>query len=62
MQIELHDRECSLLLELLETYYGELRAEIRRTDNPMYKRELKGREEIVEGLLARLRAAGQAAA
>jgi hypothetical protein len=56
MQIQLTGAECSLLLELVENYYGELRTEIRRTDNPQYKKELKGREELLMEVLPKLRA------
>ena len=55
MQLEISDAEYDLLVEILEACYGDVRAEIHRTDNPAYKYRLKEQEGLLETILNRLR-------
>ncbi len=51
----LSDQERSLVVELLEAERGELPVEIHHTRNAGVRADLHRREEIVRGLLDRLR-------
>jgi hypothetical protein len=55
MQLDLNDKEMSLLVELLVRGQEELRREIHHTDSRAFKLGLKTNEALVEGLLVKLR-------
>ncbi len=55
--LNLTSEEQDLLLELLESCLADLREEIGRTDDHIYKRMLKDREARLTKLLASLRQA-----
>jgi hypothetical protein len=55
MQVEVSPRECFLLVEILQSYRGDLAAEILRTDSVTYRKELKDEESVLDQILARLR-------
>ena len=57
MRIELDSDQHALLLELLESSLGDLRAEIYDTDNSHYHDMLKQRERLLESLLEKVQAA-----
>lgn len=57
MQLELTDDEARLLREVLETAFGELREEVVKTEGAEWKRALKGREQVLAGIIAKLRTA-----
>ncbi len=64
MQITLEPEELTLLLELLEQRRDAMIREISRTDSRDFRTMLRQREQLLEGLLERLRtrcAAEQAA-
>lgn len=47
MQLDVSPQEQLLLLEILQSYRSDLSAEIVRTDNAAYKRELKQEEALL---------------
>ncbi len=57
MQIELTQGEASLLKELLEATYADLREEVYKTEGADWKRALKEREQVLGALLAKLQPA-----
>ncbi len=61
MSIELSDDERRLLLELLEKEFGQLKAEINRTETTGFKDELKEREHRLAAIIGRLQEARPAA-
>ncbi len=56
MRVELSDEEATLLRELLEGAFADLRGEVYRTEGAEWKRALKAREHLLDGLIAKLRA------
>lgn len=62
MQIELSTHEHELLLKVLSSYRGDLREEIYKTEVTAFKHDLKAEQELLEGLLERLKEAGAAPA
>ena len=55
MELEISPEEQQFLLELLDNDLQRLRWDSARTHRATFRTELKVREEILEGLLARLR-------
>jgi hypothetical protein len=51
MRFEISQEERELLLNILESYRGRLRAEIFRTDSRAFKSTLKNELEMLEGLM-----------
>jgi hypothetical protein len=51
MDFHLTDEQRDLLLELLRNDLSELRGEITRTDNSVFKETLKGRESTLTALI-----------
>lgn len=56
MVLTLSAEERALLLELLRSQLGDLKAEIYRTEARGFKEELKVREALLAAMLARLEA------
>jgi hypothetical protein len=56
MAIDLSEPERELLAALLEKELEDIRSELHHTQGHDYKDSLKGREALVRGLLARMRA------
>lgn len=54
MQLELNERELTLVNDVLTNYLGDLRAEIGKTENFDMRQNLKGDEEVIKGLIARM--------
>jgi len=54
MQLQLDETERDLLLALLQRELGDLRVEVRRTETPDYRDDLKVHEDRLEDLLQRL--------
>ena len=54
MNLSLSEQERALLAELLDADLRELKEEINKTETFDYKEELKTREGLLRGLLARL--------
>ena len=52
--LELDKAELELVMELLERERGELPPEIRHTDSQQFRNKLRGRVEVVDGLLQRM--------
>ena len=57
MQISLSDEERQTLVEVLNEVLPNLREEVCKTENFDYREQLKRRESLLVGLLARLSAA-----
>ena len=56
MNIELSPQEASLLAEILEHEGGDVRTEIRHTQNYDVKLTLENREKLLRGLQDKVRA------
>lgn len=56
MSVELNAKEASALVTALESYLPDLTTERIGTDNREWHAELKEQEEILSGILARLKA------
>ena len=56
MSIELAESERELLLELLQTRWGELKEEIHHARVSGFKDALKAKEECLKGLVEKLEA------
>ena len=54
MELPLSERERALLLELLESDLGELRVEIRRTEDADYRARLHDDEDCLRALIERM--------
>jgi hypothetical protein len=52
--VQLTAAEATELKGILENYFSELRMEIERTENGDFRTKLKGREQIVKGILQQL--------
>lgn len=53
--IELTEKECDLLTEILESFISDIKTERGHTDNRELRLELKERESLVIGLLQRVK-------
>jgi hypothetical protein len=53
MNIEVSKDELALLRSLLEEKWGDLRVEIRRTETPRYREQLRELERATTALLRR---------
>lgn len=58
MNLALNDAERELLLRVLDDELARLKSEIYHTDTWEYKEQLKSREDLLVGLIGRLRDAG----
>lgn len=54
MQLDLSNDQATLLREVLDSTYRDLRMEIADTDNPDFKHALRDRESALRDLLDRL--------
>jgi len=54
MELELSPQELELLIELLENDLQRLRWDSARTHRPTFRVEVKVKEDLIEGLLAKL--------
>lgn len=54
MELELSPQEVELLVELLGNDLQRLRWDSARTHRPTFRTEVKVKEDLIEGLLARL--------
>ncbi len=54
MQIEINETEVSVLGEVLEQAYRDLKEEVYKTETDAYKDALKAREATLLGLLEKL--------
>jgi predicted transcriptional regulator len=54
MRLEITDKERELLLELIEQEQKQLIQELNHTDSRDYKALLRGRLDVLEGLLAKV--------
>lgn len=61
MELKLTGAEITILRETMEKAVDDLLREIANTDNREFRERLKGREEVVKGILARLTAGERAA-
>jgi hypothetical protein len=62
MDVSLTAEESAAVRNALRSYLSDLRAEIVDTDNPEFKRGLREERAALEGAMAKLDAAGSAAA
>ncbi|HEX9688754.1 MAG TPA: hypothetical protein VGB47_06770 [Thermoanaerobaculia bacterium] len=53
--IQIADDEVEVLRSVLDEYISELRMEVSNTDSMDFREELKRKEEILKGLVGRLR-------
>lgn len=51
MNLELQQQQVDLLREVLDASWRDLRYEVANTDNSIYKRELREREDTMRSLL-----------
>ena len=51
MQLDLSDDDVELLREVLDSALDRLTSEIRRTDDRVYRQNLKGRRDRLRGLI-----------
>ncbi len=54
MNVELTTEEIALLRELLSNTHQDLREEVYKTEATDWKRALRDRDQVVQGLLAKL--------
>jgi hypothetical protein len=57
MQFDLSPRELDLLHSIIDERVGKKLVEIRRTDTRNFRQDLKEEEEVLEGLLRKLKEA-----
>jgi hypothetical protein len=57
MQFDLSPREVVLLHSIIDDRVGKKLVEIRRTDTRNFRQDLKEEEEVLEGLLRKLKEA-----
>jgi len=48
LQLELNDKEQETLSTVLTSYLSELKNEVRHTDAPAYREQLKSQEQVIE--------------
>jgi hypothetical protein len=56
MNLELTIEERDELLNILENFLGDTRVEVRRTSTPGFRERLVHEEDVLKGLLDKLRA------
>ncbi|HXU24803.1 MAG TPA: hypothetical protein VN697_12320 [Tepidiformaceae bacterium] len=56
MDLKLEPRETVLLTNILESHLGDLRMEIGKTENFDMRNSLKADEQVLKGLIARIKA------
>lgn len=56
MHLELSTEDRSLLEQIVERAFAEMRVEVRRTSTPKFHDQLEADEERLKGILERLRA------
>ena len=54
MQLEIDEREATMLNQVLSNYLPELRSEIANTENYNWRQDLKRDEEVIKSLIAKL--------
>ncbi len=54
MQLEISSQEHELLVEVLESWRTDARAEVHRTLDTRFKSQLKAKLSLAEGLIAKL--------
>ena len=54
----INDQERAELVSLLKNSLGETRVEVRRTDTPGFRENVKHEEEVIRGLLEKLHGSG----
>ncbi|HWH28534.1 MAG TPA: hypothetical protein VNU26_06150 [Mycobacteriales bacterium] len=54
MLLELDTTQCTALRGLLETRLGNLSSEIRHTDSPRVRQQLRDERDVLRGVLAAL--------
>ena len=59
MKIELDDKECETLREVLESYLSDLSSEIAHTDDRDFRDNLKDKRTTIENIAQRLETAGK---
>lgn len=59
MELRLESNQATMLGEILESYLGDLRAEIANTDSADFREQLKLREALVKDVLGQLRGASE---
>ncbi len=59
MKIELNDKECETLREVLESYLSDLTSEIAHTDDRDFRDNLKDKRTTIENIAQRLETAGK---
>jgi hypothetical protein len=62
MQIEIDDADAAVLRDVLDTWLGEVSAEIRHTDNPGVRDRLRTRRDGVRRVLDQLGSQDRSAA
>ena len=55
MELKLEPRETALLTTILESHLGDLRMEIGKTENFEMRNSLKADEQVLKGLIARVK-------
>ncbi len=53
MKTNLTPEETSLLVDVLKEYLGDLRYEIRETDDFTFRKSLQAKEQTLSGIVAR---------
>jgi hypothetical protein len=61
MQIEITEEQARVLLDVLDTWLGDVSAEIRHTDNPGVRSGLRERRDCVRGVREQIEPPTQAA-
>jgi hypothetical protein len=51
MQLDLSDDDVELLREVLDSTLDRLTSELRHTENPVYRQNLKSRRDRLRGLI-----------
>ncbi|HLC25690.1 MAG TPA: hypothetical protein VJM80_02860 [bacterium] len=54
MELILGPQEQKLLLEILESYLGDLREEVYKTETFRFKEDLKARETLLRSLIEKI--------
>ncbi|HEV2423604.1 MAG TPA: hypothetical protein VGZ29_02130 [Terriglobia bacterium] len=55
MKLELSPEEHELLLEVLQNHVDRLLWDSARTHRPTFRTEVRAKEELIEGLIAKLK-------
>jgi predicted phosphatase len=59
LELKLEPRERELLTDILESHLGDLRMEIGKTENFEMRNDLKADEQVLKGLIARVKTPAQ---